>query len=405
MTDPAHRSEPDAVAGQVLTALLSRTSSVSPEALAGRLTEAASPMGVSSIRLYLADLQERHLRSIPGERTLPIDSTLAGRAFQLVTEQHATPEKPGDERRHWVPLVNGAERLGVMEVCFTEEETPEEPERIRTLATYAGLIIAAKSGHQDGYAEIRRSQEMAVQAEMVWAFLAPRTIATDRVLVAATLEPAYEVGGDAFDHSLTDDGLHVSIFDSVGHDLTAGLISSVAMATCRTIRRAGGGLTDLAAGADGAIASQFGPSRFATALLCDLDTASGEFSWLPCGHPPPLLIRDNRVIKELFHPPRPPLGLGTEGDSPVYAERLQRGDRLLLYTDGVVEGRAAGGRDFGLERLSDFVIRHSAEGLPPAETLRRLTRAVLEYQEGDLRDDATVILLEWMPHLRPAAQG
>ena len=246
---------------------------------------------------------------------------------------------------------------------------------------------------------------MTVQAEMVWAFMAPRTFATERILLAATLEPAYEVGGDAFDHSLLDDRLHVSLFDSVGHDLTAGLISSVAMASCRATRRSGGSLTEIAAYADHAISEQFGSSRFATALLCDLDTTTGEFTWLPCGHPAPLLIRDGKVVKELLRPPCPPLGLIEElgwGAAPapasyVSTERLQPGDRLLLYTDGVIEGRAADGREFGLARLSDFIIRNSAEGLPAPETLRRLNRAIIDYQAGTLRDDATVILLEWMP--------
>jgi hypothetical protein len=75
---------------------------------------------------------------------------------------------------------------------------------------------------------------MALQAELVWAFLAPRTFATDRVLLAASLEPAYEVGGDAFDYSLLGDHLHVSIFDALGHDLSAGLLASVGMASCRS---------------------------------------------------------------------------------------------------------------------------------------------------------------------------
>ena len=57
------------------------------------------------------------------------------------------------------------------------------------------------------------------------------------------------------------------------------------------------------------IARQFGESRFVTALLCDLDVATGVFSWIPCGHPPPLLIRGNKVIKELARRPQLPLGL------------------------------------------------------------------------------------------------
>jgi serine phosphatase RsbU (regulator of sigma subunit) len=241
---------------------------------------------------------------------------------------------------------------------------------------------------------------------MARAFMPPHTFATERVLVSAVLEPAYEVGGDAFDYGLLGDQMHVSVFDAVGHDLDAGLIASVAIASCRNTRRSGGDLTDIAARADEAIARQFGSPRFATALLCSLDITSGEFTWIPCGHPPPLLIRGNKVIKELVQEPWLPLGiagyLGSTGISdgaapPAYTESLEPGDRVLLYTDGVTEGRDDDGSLFGLQRLSDVIIRNSAAGLPAPETLRRLNRAVVDYQHGRLSDDATTLLLEWAP--------
>jgi hypothetical protein len=342
---------------------------------------------------------------------LLIDSTLAGRAFQTIRFLRAVEEESGRVRL-WIPLLNGTERLGVLEVTLTRqagenlppgEIGPELLEGCRMLASFAGLYVASRSKFSDPVAMIQRSRGMALQAEMVWAFMPPRTFATSRVLLAAALEPAYEVGGDALDHSMVGERLHVAIFDSVGHDLTAGLISSVAMAACRTARRSGARLPEIAAHADRALAGEFGESRFATALLCDLDTNTGRFTWLPCGHPPPLLIRGSKVVKELLREPRLPLGLAAEDSaaagagSPVYGEQLQPGDRLLLYTDGVVDGRDADGREFGLARLSDFVIRHSAEGLAAPETLRRLNRAILDYQRGDLRDDATVVMLEWLP--------
>jgi hypothetical protein len=62
--------------------------------------------------------------------------------------------------------------------------------RYETLASLAALMIVSKSHYSDTYAQTRRSQPMALQAEMVWAFLAPRTFATDGVMVTATLEPA-----------------------------------------------------------------------------------------------------------------------------------------------------------------------------------------------------------------------
>lgn len=404
----------DAVAGRIAAGLLERSHLVPPDEIAESIAKAARPLGVTGARIYLADLQQKNLRAVRGSgnspRALAIDSTLAGRAYLTVSIHHA-PAGSGHGFQVWIPLIDGTERLGVLELAC-RDVTPAMLARYRMLASLAGLMVAGKSSYSDALAAGRRTGKMALQAEMVWGFLPPRTFATERVLVAATLEPAYEVGGDAFDYSLTGEHLHVSIFDAVGHDLAAGLITSVGVAACRSTRRAGGTLPDAVTGADEAIARQFGENRFLTALLCDLNIASGHFSWIPCGHPPPLLIRGNKVIKELARRPQLPLGIadlrgsarqtGCSGEpasaaAPVYTERLEPRDRVLLYTDGITEGRAADGTPFGVDRLSDFIIWHSNTGITAPETLRRLNRAILEYQHGRLSDDATIVLIEWMP--------
>lgn len=400
----------DGMAGRVLADLLAQAHLMAPGALTGVLAERARPLGVHGVRIYLADLQQRHLHPLPGNaadspEALPIDSTLAGRAFQTITVHRASAAAGGGLVQLWVPLIDGTERLGVLELVV-DDAGAAMLRWYRALASLAGLLIASKSAYSDTYARVRRSQQVALQAEMVRAFLAPMTFATEQVIVSAVLEPAYEVGGDAFDYSLLGEHLHVSLFDAAGHDLAAGLIASVAMASCRATRRSGGGLTDIVARADHAIASQFGAWRFATALLCDLNIGTGELAWVPCGHPPPLLIRDNKVIKELFRRPWLPLGIAdtpsaTAADAsdlspPVYTEHLEPRDRVLLYTDGLVEGRARGSQ-FGLERLTDFIIRHSASGLSAPEILRRLNHAILDHQHGRLSDDATAVLIEWMP--------
>jgi hypothetical protein len=406
-----------------LADLLQQSHLLRPDAIEEVFAAAVRPLGVTEVRVYLADLQQRQLESLPipdgeerqGTESLPIDSTIAGYAFRTVTIQHVPAGEGRDGRRVWVPLVDGTERLGVLSL-LASDVGEAMLDRYRALASLAGLMIVAKSGYSDTYAQVRRSGKMALQAEMIWGFLVPRTFATDRVLVAATLEPAYEAGGDAFDYSVLGDHLHVSIFDALGHDLAAGLLASVGVASCRSTRRAGGTLPEVVRRADNAIAGQFAGSRFVTALLCDLDLSTGLFSWIPCGHPPPLLIRGNKVIKELARRPVPPLGLGyidTHDEpganhpganhpddgaiDPVYTERLEPGDRVLLYTDGVTEGRSADGTPFGLDRLSDFIIRHSNDGISAPETMRRLNHAISEYQRGRLQDDATIVLVEWLP--------
>jgi hypothetical protein len=402
----------DAVVARVIAELLRRSHLMRPADISGALAEAARPLGVSAAQVYLADLQQRQLAPLPAAQSrdtspLPVDTTLAGRAYRTLTVQTVPAHTAPHSHQVWLPLVDGTERLGVLNLTVTD---PNDTmlDRYRALASLAGIMVMAKASYSDTYAQTQRSREMALQAELVWAFLTPRTFATDRVLVAASLEPAYEAGGDAYDYSLIGDHLHVSIFDALGHDLSAGLLASVGIASCRSTRRAGGSLTDIAARADNAIAGFFGDNRFVTALLCDLDLASGLFTWIPCGHPPPLLIR-GLAVKELTRTPQPPLGLagayarrrGQPHDSTATelpaGEKLEPGDRLLLYTDGVTEGRAADGTPFGLHRLADFIIRHSSSGLPAPETMRRLNHAVLDYQHGRIRDDATAVLIEWQP--------
>ncbi|MGW8889095.1 PP2C family protein-serine/threonine phosphatase [Streptomyces sp. NPDC055749] len=80
-------------------------------------------------------------------------------------------------------------------------------------------------------------------------------------------------------------------------------------------------------------------------------------------------------------------------------EQLHPGDRLILYTDGITEAKDPSGEEFGLERFVQFILSHNAEGLPVPETLRRLVHSVLDYQKGQLQDDATVLFMEWHgPH-------
>jgi phosphoserine phosphatase RsbU/P len=126
----------------------------------------------------------------------------------------------------------------------------------------------------------------------------------------------------------------------------------------------------------------------------DLDLESGRLRYLNAGHPAPLVLRDGRLVAELEGGRRLPLGLGDTRAEPAEL-RLEPCDRLLFYTDGVIEARTGGGERFGLTRLIDLVHRHAGSGLPAPEVLRRLGHAVIEHQAGPPRDDAKLLLMEW----------
>jgi hypothetical protein len=391
--------EPLSVGEWVVHDLLQASHLAPPDSLGDTIARHAQPLGVHQATIYLADLQQLYLTPLPNghaekEEALSINTTLPGLSYRTVSVQIGYAEQ--GRSRMWLPIVDGTERLGVLELVVDRLDEPTL-RRLSMLASLVSLLVVSKGAYSDTYARVRRTQLMSLPAEMEWAFMPARTFATDQIVISAALEPAYAMGGDAFDYSLIGDTLHLSTFDAIGHDLSAGLIASVGMASCRNTRRAGLDLPDMVTSTDQVIAGQFGEDRFLTALLCHLHLPSGQLRWINCGYPPPLLIRHNKPITVLDQPPRPPLGLGDAGIPVVHEEWLQPGDRLLFYSDGVTEARSAKGELFGLDQLSNFVVRNTAEGAPAPEALRRLTHAILEHQRGQLSDDATVIFVEWRP--------
>ncbi|MFD5384155.1 PP2C family protein-serine/threonine phosphatase, partial [Streptomyces sp. NPDC127074] len=81
----------------------------------------------------------------------------------------------------------------------------------------------------------------------------------------------------------------------------------------------------------------------------------------------------------------------------IHETALEPGDRILLYTDGVVESRDEGGEQFGLERFADHIIRSTAAGENAPEVLRLLIHAILDHGHSQLSDDATILMIEWRP--------
>ncbi|MEV4705268.1 PP2C family protein-serine/threonine phosphatase [Actinoplanes sp. NPDC049316] len=166
------------------------------------------------------------------------------------------------------------------------------------------------------------------------------------------------------------------------------------LSSIRASRRSGGDLLAQAEAADAELLQQFPDARFATAVLAELDLDTGVLRYLNAGHPPPLVMREGRIVETLTAGRRMPLGI--PDPQAAYGEvTLRPGDRLVLYTDGVTEARDAAGEQFGTRRLAELTERHSATGVPLPEGLRRLAHAVLGHQDGPAADDLTLLLVEW----------
>jgi hypothetical protein len=392
----------DARVAHMLQEVLRRTHLSAAADLATIVAEEARALGAGAVLLYLIDYEQRLLMPLPGtgaagREPLAVSGTVAGRAF--ATTDIIDVEADGG-RRLLLPLLDGTERLGVLEATFPDHADPLPAALAAPLERLAHLVaisVVAKSAYSDFFELQRRRGPMTMASELLWALVPPLVFAGDDFVLAALLEPCYDAGGDAFDYSLNGRVLHFAVLDAMGHGLTAAGMSAFALSAYRHRRRRGDAPAAAYNAIDAALFEQFPTSsRFVTAVFAELDLDSGRLSWVSAGHPAPLLLREGRVVKTLHGPPMLPLGLRLADEPGVAGEEsLEPGDMVLLYTDGLTEARRPGGELFTVERLGRFIEREAASGLAAPEVLRRLRAAIIERREGALRDDATALLVEW----------
>jgi serine phosphatase RsbU (regulator of sigma subunit) len=291
-----------------------------------------------------------------------------------------------------VPMLDGSDRVGVLGLTLPQVDDNDRRLAQRIAGLTADLVVT-KSGYTDTFARARMTTPMSLSAHLQWQMLPPLVMTTPDIALAGALEPAYDVGGDSFDYSLDEHTLHLAVFDAMGHGVEAATMATLLIAAYRHGRLNGSDLPDIYAEMDAVMTASF-PGRFATALIGRLDTASGVLTWINAGHPAGLLIRGGRVIQELSGPVSRPIGLG-DAEPHVHSIRLRHHDRVLLFTDGVVEERLEGGAQFGEQRLRQVIEDNAVQQLPPAETVRLLSHALLRGRGGRTSDDASLLMVEW----------
>lgn len=387
----------------VISELLKRANLTPPDLLAADVAGALGEAGGHHLVIYVVDYEQSTLQPVaiatdlldeppPG---VAIEGTMAGRAFQ---RQEVLWSEAEEGWRVWAPLHERSERIGVLELGF--ESVDDEILRLsEDLGRLVGHLLHTASRYTDQVELRRRRRAMSLAAEMQWdMLLPPLAFRSPEVAIAGLLEPAYEVAGDGFDYSLDGEVLQFVMLDAMGHGVRSTLATTLALAAFRHARRKGRSLTEVARSMDEALAAEFEGDTFVTGHVGRLDTATGWFRWVNAGHPAPLLTRRSKVVGAIECAPCYPLGLGI--DEPVVGEcQLEPGDRLVFYSDGVVEARPARDRldQFGLDRLRERLERHIGMGLVAAEVLRRTVHDVVEHRAEALEDDATIVLLEWRP--------
>ncbi|MCW2569463.1 MAG: hypothetical protein JWN54_3560 [Mycobacterium sp.] len=225
------------------------------------------------------------------------------------------------------------------------------------------------------------------------AILAPVPERLGPVALAATYVSAAEealVGGDLYETVTRPGAVRLLIGDVRGKGLEAVRLATIVLGGFRGAAVECDDLRDLARLMDLRLRPYLSDEDFVTALLAEIRD-DGTCRLIRCGHPPALLAHDG-VITPVEGPASPPLGLGPDAEPVVTTVRLEPGDRLLLYTDGLIEARDPQGR---FAELPDVVSGLAEGGLPAAldEILARLRATV----GTELSDDLALLVAEYRP--------
>jgi sigma-B regulation protein RsbU (phosphoserine phosphatase) len=245
-------------------------------------------------------------------------------------------------------------------------------------------------------AQARVERDLAI-AQEIQRDLVPRTFITDppreEFALHALLDPAREIGGDFFDFLLRrGDELFFAVGDASGKGIPAALYMAQAKTLLASSARRGSSPAEALASVNTSLAERNEAAMFMTIFCGVLDLRSGRCRFANGGHPPPFILRREGAVEPVPKGEGPAVGSAGDASFAELELRLEPGDALVAFSDGVTEADCAGGGLFGEERIA--AVLAGLRGQPPQVITASLRAAVSEFEAGTTQaDDITILAL------------
>ena len=272
------------------------------------------------------------------------------------------------------------------------------------VATLICLIVKRSEGimRQKDFAlkkEVEEKSRILMEelelAKKIHGGLMPKSLSTERVDIAVNYRPMLYMGGDyAKFHFLDKDRLFFMISDITGHGVSAALLVNRIHTEIENLIR-----QDLMPGEvlrrlDNFIKSDFGKMGIFLSGFCGiLDFSNNKLVYSNYGHPPQILFQKSNKKIIFMESQTFLMGIGME-TSDVYQVKIdfERGDKIFLFTDGIVESKNPKGEEFGYERLKSFIREKS--DLDVVRLNEELMAALKDFQAGRQGDDIFLLAIQ-----------
>ncbi len=219
---------------------------------------------------------------------------------------------------------------------------------LRTIANGAATLVENASLVQAEDAAKRYRQELAIAAEIQQRLMKVTVPDVPFAKVNAVSYACKDIGGDFFDLVYTERGLSLIVADVSGKGVSAAVVASILQGMLYSQLARDSSLPEMISAVNRFLCEKVGGQKYATLVVARL-SAGGELELINCGHVPPLLISDGKIVK--LEEGNLPVGLVPMVEFGALKLQMKPDDRLLLVTDGVTEAEDAEGEFFGTERL------------------------------------------------------
>lgn len=376
----AARDRPDGTPTAELAALLDRTPAHAVAAEVVAQAKAVAPG--AAVALYLVDIDGTRLQLAVGDDSLPREIEVRGIGPEVPEEQleqlrRAVGDAVADVEL--APLLLRRRAVGVLVASG-----PADPAALAGLAHEAAMALDVAARFTDELQRSRRHRDTTASAEVQQLLLPPRVAQLSGLRFAGQVQPAYESGGNWFDHAENDDGAWIAAVDTIGSNERAAAISAVALGALRAVRNAGSTPTDALQAMHDSIAAIGLPDVACSAWVARWHQPSARLFWAAAGDLRPLRLRPGQVPVPLSGPAGVALGAAAPPRAATNYARLGVGDMVLLLSDGLAGGEASVLSEPDLDRIL------SAASDDPATLIAALMTEVASSQ-GPLDDDAMAL--------------
>lgn len=296
-----------------------------------------------------------------------------------------------------VPLMVKSELIGVVTSYNKKGDGGFNEEDQRLLAIIAGQsaqIIENARLYEEEKALTSMKEQINLAAQIQQDLLPKSPPRLDGYDIAACSIAAQMVGGDYYDFVRMGDGRWaVCLGDVSGKGLPASLLMANLQATLRGQTVLGRAVAETIANSNRLIFESTDPEKFATLFYAVLDVATGAISFCNAGHEYPMLFTRAGGAPTRLITGGMALGVVPEFPYEEAGARLDAGDTLIVYSDGIPDAVNEFDQPFGEDRLKECVTEFAGESA--AVLMARVVEAVKKHEGGSPRiDDLTLLVIK-----------